>query len=163
MASRPSYHWEYNQRRRRQGANQKSQALSLSSAVLAGNLRAHLSNQLRARLTCGWSRNDSVARLDSQITLRGSMMTEYSQNDANELAAGRAQVTKSDAKYVGIKPLVVWYGLWTGFWAIVIVMSPFDGAGFGGSLLGAAIAVPLGMYTRYLYRGGKIRVWFVLF
>lgn len=90
-------------------------------------------------------------------------MSEYSQNDANELAARRAQDTKSDAKYLGIKPLVVWYGLWTGFWAIVIVMSPFDGAGFGGSLLGAAIAVPLGMYTRYLYRGGKIRVWFVLF
>ena len=88
-------------------------------------------------------------------------MTEYSPNDANELTSGRAQVT--DAKYLGIMPLVIWYGLWTGLWAIVIVMSPFDGAGFGGSLLGAAIAVPLGMYTRYLYRGGKFRVWFVLF
>jgi hypothetical protein len=47
MASRLSYHSEDNQRRRLQGANRKSQALSLSSAVLAGNLRAHLSNQLR--------------------------------------------------------------------------------------------------------------------
>jgi hypothetical protein len=90
-------------------------------------------------------------------------MPEYTQDDATELAARRAHDVAIAAKYTGVKPLVVWYGAWTALLALSVIMSPFDGRGLMVSFLSLVVATLGGLYTRYLYRGGRHRVWFVFF
>jgi len=90
-------------------------------------------------------------------------MPEYTVDDANELAARRAHDVAIAAKYVGVKPLAVWYGAWTAFWVLGVLISPFGNRGLVGFLLSLVLATLCGLYTRYLYRGGWRRVWFVFF
>lgn len=89
-------------------------------------------------------------------------MTEYTPGDAEELAARRAVDAKLRAKYTGWKPLVFWYAFWTVLFAIGALSALFNGQ-FGVFLVSAVFTVLGFMYAKYLYNGGRRRVWFVIF
>jgi hypothetical protein len=81
------------------------------------------------------------------------------QNDAVELNAYRAAQAKAEARYHGWRPLPIWYTCW----AILIAIGGISSGSAGGVVGGLVVAGLLGLYVRYLYRGGKYRVWFVVF
>lgn len=81
------------------------------------------------------------------------------ERDAQELAARHVSQARAQAHLRGWKPLTIWYVLWmllAGWAAVASLFSGKVGAGFAL----AAVSVAAGAYAKYLYNGGRRRVWF---
>ncbi len=80
--------------------------------------------------------------------------------DARELAARRARDAELEARLHGWKPLPIWYAFWSvllGILAIVVLVHGQVLAFLGCAALSGVAA----WYVRYLYNGGRRRVWFI--
>ncbi len=88
-------------------------------------------------------------------------VSQLSASDAAELAARRAAQAKLEASLRGWKAIVVWYAGWSVLLAIAAVSALSSGQ-IGASFTSAAICGLSGLYARYLFNGGRRRVWFVV-
>lgn len=107
----------------------------------------------------------SSMNMSHNVTGPGAQRTDQV-SAAAELAALKTSIAREEArlraKYTGWKPLTIWYTLWALLIGFASVTSLFAGqllVFLGGALLTGLVC----LYAKYLYGGGRYRVWFVVF
>jgi hypothetical protein len=107
----------------------------------------------------------SSMNLSHDVTGPGTQRTDQA-SAAAELAALKAGIAREEArlraKYTGWKPLTIWYTLWAllfGFASVSALLAGQPAVFLAGALFTGLAC----LYARYLYRGGRYRVWFVVF
>jgi hypothetical protein len=102
---------------------------------------------------------------DKQTNLRRPDVAQpaplLSAADAAELAARRAAQAQLEARLRGWKAIVVWYVVWSVLTGIAAISALSSGQ-VGTSLMSALVCGLSALYARYLFNGGRRRVWFVI-
>jgi membrane protein YqaA with SNARE-associated domain len=97
----------------------------------------------------------------TSATITKQLASQLSRRDAAELAARRTADARLQARLHGWKAIVIWYALWSVFTGIGAISALFSGQ-VGAFFVSALICALCATYARYLFHGGRRRVWFVV-